>query len=196
MCKLWCYVVLTLVLTTGCASQEEVTPEEAEQFSAVSVVSPQFQPEAGAAFAWYGPIVWASEAVPHDEALETEMISLVEEGIAAKGYRMVDAVDDADYIIGGALVDGQSEGSSQVRNFFSLYPALGDGSGNLPHTAAMVGVIEADDYRRIGSLTSGELLWRSAVELYVTGDRLPPQTRQTRIRAMAVELMRSLPRAP
>lgn len=189
-------LILSLALFACTSAQEEADEimQDAGEYSAVSVTDPKFSPKPGDTFAWYGPLIWASEAVPHNPQMVQQITRLVNQELMEHGYKVIADQQQADYIIGAAIADGNSAQSEQVKQFFSLFPSLGNANTNLKETTALVGVIDSKDLVIAqSSFGSQVVLWRSSLATYVMGDKISAELQQQRLAVFAEKLMRSLP---
>lgn len=186
--------IVLLLFATSCATDQDALMEDATEYSAVSVTNPTFDPSVGQTFAWYAPIIWSSEAAVYNEAMRQELTTLVENELRSRGYRIIADREQADYVIGAALVDGDSQQSEQIRNFFRLFPAIGPSRANLPATTAMIGIVDHDHIASFeANDTVDNILWRSSIQVFVVGESLSPELQRARLRGLAGRLMRSFP---
>jgi hypothetical protein len=187
--------LITLLPLGGCVSKQEAAIRDARQFSEISVLNPAFQPKRGDKFAWFLPIIWSSEALPDTPELRQMLTQLVEQQLVAKGYQVVADQQQADYVIGAAIVDGNNQTTELLRNFFRLFPSLNRSQSGLPESMALVGVIRPEDVSLIGQINDGTsiALWRAAIKTFVLGENVTPQVREERFRTLAAKLMKSMP---
>lgn len=179
---------------SGCTGSSDQVMRDASEYSAVSVLNPDFQPGPGTTFAWYSPIIWSSEALPEDAAMKSRITRLVNNEITSRGFRIVTDQAQADYILGGAIVDGQNARSEQLKSFFNLFPALGS-SGKLQETTALMGVIERRELARVQSGDRpASMMWRASLSAYVMREKLSPELQDQRLTVFTRKLMRSFPR--
>jgi len=193
--SLGCAALLCLTLV-GCSSQQKADDvmHDASEFSAVSVTDPSFKPQPGQSFAWLGPIIWASDAMPRDPKMVAQMTNLINQELMRRGYKVIEDQQNADYILGAAIADGESAQSEQVKSFFNLFPAIGNSRAHLKETTALVGVIHSKDLPLAQStLSSRVVLWRSSLAAYVVGDKISPEMQSERLAVFSRKLMRTLP---
>ncbi len=192
---LFCLMLVALV--TACISRQEAEIREARQFSEVSVLNGDFEPKAGDKIAWFSPIIWTSKALPATPELRRQLTQLVEQQLIAKGYQVVADQQQADYLIGAAIVDGKDQDGAAIKNFFRLFPSLLKSRTGLPESMALVGIIRPEDANKIGQIPNGSSisLWRAAISAFVLGERVSPELRMQRFNDLSVKLMKSLPRA-
>ncbi len=191
----WFLLFILLASTSACVTEPAVESRQAREFSEVAVLSGDFEPRRGDRFAWYSPIIWASDALPETTELRTLLMQLVEAELKEKGYQVVGDVSEADYVIGAAVVDKDNQAGETVRHFFNLFPSI-KGSRNLPESMALIGVIRPEDVERIPQLNTGNsiALWRAAIIANVLGDQVSTEARAARFKTLTQRLMKSLPR--
>lgn len=186
-----------LFFANGCTNEQAIQ-EDAQKYSEISVLNPNFKPRTGDTFAWYSPIIWSTEIIPESPELRQFLTQLLEEQVVSKGYRMVEDQSQADYIIGAAIVDGKSERSQEINNFFRLFPSLGDSESGLRESEALVGVIRQGDQELVKAGAGGShlTLWRASIKAYVLGEKVSDDLREQRYRFFAQKLMSNLPATP
>ena len=195
----WIYrlplIAVLLLTVNACVSKHQALQQDARQFSEISVLDPEFQPKRGDKFAWFLPIIWTSEAIAQTPELRQMLTQLVEQQLVAKGYQIVGDVEEADYVIGAALVDKNNQGGEVLRKFFHLFPSLNRSQTGAPVSMAMVGVIRPEDVDKIGEIPDGSsiALWRAAISAYVLGEQVSEQVRMERFRTLTVKLMHTMP---
>lgn len=190
-------VFFIAICVAACSSGGQHIPDAAKQYSNISAVNPSFKPRQGQTVAWYSPIIWSSAALPESTALQSFLSKLVEAQLELKGFKMVTDKQSADYIIGAAIVDGESEQSSQLENLFKLFPSVGKVSDRFAESEALIGIIRGSELHLLedDDVGSGIALWRSSLKAYVLGESVSEQEREQRFRFFAAQLMRGLPAA-
>jgi len=168
--------------------------QDAHQYSVMSVTVPEFKPRHGEKIAWLSPLIWASDAVEKDPVAGAKVLQLISGELTRRGYQMVSEHHQADYIIGAAIVDGDSERSEELRNFFQLFPSIGTSGSKFDKSIFYVGLINSEDQVLLNTPgVQPVVLWRSSIKAYVLGDKLEPELRKQRMQAFIHRLMASFP---
>jgi len=165
----------------------ELINREARKISAVSTVSPDFQPIKGQTVAWHSELVIAGKILDEKSDLQfKELITTsVTNAIAEKGYSIVSGKGNADYLIAAAIFMDDvdiSEISSVI-----MYPGLVKSVANLEKGSLLVTLGRYDKNKMT-------LMWQGTVNAYVVGDSLSVADRSRRIENIVASLFRSLPR--
>ena len=187
-------VAIFLLAFIGCATKEVETKHYIPEYSAVSVSNPLFTPSPGQTFAWYSPVTIATGSQDVDAFLKKHSIPILNERLMAKGYKIVEDNNQANYIIGLAIVNNHSDQSKKISNFFHLFPSLNDQESNHEYATAYVGVIDRRHLELVESGTSAEfLMWRSSVQAFAVRKDISSDQRLHRLQYLADTLMRGFP---
>ena len=190
-------VSLLPFILLGCS----VTPTSSNEvekhavYSAISSVSPSFSPKQGETFTWYDKgIIWSEpeQREPHAEMV-AHLLSQLGGEIQERGLLMTNMKEEADYVIGVAIIDNQSAASDKITSFFQLTPGLAMDS-NRPNATVVVALVENKPWllNPDNPWLKDSLLWRSAVEInLLAGSDL--MTRKGRVDEMADVLVSQLP---
>jgi hypothetical protein len=191
-----CYVLIGC-LVTSCSQQqqkEEEIPRDAYEFSALSFHDPRFAPRPGQKFAWYTPVTIEVSYKSGDTFVNDNTQRMISNELLAKGYKIVEDHNLADYVIGAAFIDQNSQSASELTDFFRLFPSIDDPEADLNYATAFVGVIFAGDLPKVSTDPNSNLLiWRSSLRAFVMGDKLEPQAREQRLQNLMTRLMSSFP---
>ena len=192
-------IILACSLIASCTTQTVSDPkqrlmEEAREFSVVAVTNPKFNPQPGTKFAWFSTLIWSSELVTENNSQGQEIIGILESQLLERGYQVVNNTNDADYIIGAAVADGDSELTHELTQFFRLFPSLGQSRMHHDKSTLYVGVINAEELPLVQDPNANpEVLWRSSIQAYILGEELADDIKHQRFQVFGRKLMASFP---
>ena len=190
----WYLASIIFLLFFGCTTTEEKPELFVPEYSAVSVSSPLFTPSTGQSFAWYSPVTIATGTEKVDAFLKQHVIPSINKHLVGRGYRVVEEQSQADYIIGFAIANNYSARSTQLSNFFHLFPSINDLDETHQYATAFVGVIDRRDLPLVEAGVNTELLlWRSSIEAFAVGEDFPEELRMHRLQYLVNTLMKSFP---
>lgn len=190
-----CWVLVGCLLAS-CSQQkeEEEISRDAYEFSAISFHDPRFVPRPGQKFAWYAPVTVEIEYRSGDNFVKDNAQRMISNELLAKGYEIVEDHNLADYVIGATFIDQNSARTSELTDFFRLFPSIDDPEADLNYATAFVGVILAGDLPKVSTEPNSNLLiWRSSIRAFVMGDTLEPEARIQRLQNLMTRLMSSFP---
>ncbi|WP_096086126.1 hypothetical protein [Agaribacterium haliotis] len=189
--KIFALVALSLVVAACSQSAESVdsAPPHAADYSAVSTSNPDFKPAAGTKVAWFKDIIVADEL--SDVKVKPEQAKWAQqrlsEEVKKRGYTIVADKDDADYFIAAAIILDNSHEADRLQELTHMFPHLNTQSG-MDHKGSLVMVITKPGYQTINSL-----MWRSAIQAYVLGDKISADQSRDRTEMFIQRLVSSMP---
>lgn len=187
----FCTIAFTSLLLASCVTVYEPAPAKTERtYSAVVSHSDAFQPKPGQTFSWFTDAVAVSNNgsggyVPqHVQALIAETL---ETGLIAKGFRVADNPNTADFLIGaGVLVNG-AEQSKALLDLVQVFPGIRETLDEDQPVSLLVAA------GRPGSLKQHHLMWRGAVNASAITSDIPDAQRQALIKEIASSLLQQFP---
>lgn len=184
--KLAGLLFLTLCLSS-CAGRQEPTLAEREfiPVSAVSVTQPGFAVKQGDTYAWRSEMLWIGQDAegPYRQALTQLNIDReIDRQLAARGLHKV-AVAEADLVLVAAVRIGEDDDGAAIKELARLYPSLGGVSQTLERGTLLVALAHSG---------SPVVLWRGAIETFISGD-VEPEKRRARLEVIVRSLLNTLP---
>ncbi|WP_370980039.1 hypothetical protein [Agaribacterium sp. ZY112] len=190
-------VVASVWALSACTQPEEkapvqTTPAYKNEYSAVSTVSPDFAPKPGAKVAWYRDVIIADELSPVKVKPDTTLWihSELNKQLTDHGYTLVNNHDDADYLVAAAIILDNSHKADRIQHLAQIFPHLNTHSSQ-DHKGSLIMVLTKPGYQ-----TANSLMWRSAVQAYVLGDKISAEQSKERTKAFIQRLGASMPSVP
>lgn len=182
-------LVLTCILC-GCITSEsapELVEKEFIPVSAVSVTQPGFEVKSGDTYGWRSEMLWIGEDAdgPYRQALTQLNIGQeIDRQLAARGL-VKQSLADAELVLIAAVRIGNDDDSAAVTELARLYPSLGSVSMTLERGTLLVALARSG---------SPVVLWRGAIETFISGD-VEPEKRRARLEIIVRSLLNTLPQS-
>lgn len=189
--------VALLLMLGGCSSfSEPPQGPRAKAYAAVSTQSADFAPKAGQRVAWHPKgILWSmSHPVAHGEQLSQHLMAQLEAELTLRGLAVVTDAQQADYILGVAILDHQSEISEQVAGFFQISPGMMQPPAG-QNASVMLAMVENQPwlFNSGRKILRQNLLWRSGLETQVL-QQTNLGERKRRVEEMTQVLLKNFPK--
>lgn len=187
-----CLFLLISSLLTACITDSKNRfVDDARRFTAITQTNPEFEPKAGEEIAWYYDLmVEDSESqikLRGDQAVLIK--SIIEDGMRSKGYQIVEATEQAKYILVAAVLLDNTAQSKRVMELIQLYPGLSESFGDYENGTLAIAILPNSDT----STTMPTIYWRGVIQAYTVGDALPLEERGLRLRANVNRLVKAIP---
>lgn len=184
-------LVLTSVFLASCVTVYEPMPVSPERtYSAVISHSDAFRPRPGETFSWFTDAIVVSDgdsgvSLPqHVQALIAETL---ETALIAKGFRVADSPNSADFLIGAAVLRNDSDQNQAMRDFIQVFPAIRETLDKDQPASLLVAA------GRPANLNQHHLMWRGAVNASVVVKEIPDAEQQARIKELVESLVKQFP---
>ena len=186
--------IIFALLLNGCAQQSERhVRSDAGTYSSVAVSQPNFKPMKGQSFAWYGKPVWSDSKMANANT-DSQLVSAMNRQLADRGYRLSNEREQADYVIGMALITEGGTRNEELAQFFSIFPNLPKSAAGFKKGVIAVGVITPSQVSASGTAPDRQaVLWRSALEAFILDEAIDENQREERIRGFVSVLMKRFP---
>ena len=182
-----------LVFLAGCSSQPqpEQVINDAHRFTTVSRVAPEFRPTMHQRLIWYGDLIVEDQQSGTKITTENRQFitQILEQQLRLRNYRFTQDPENADYVVGAALLLDDSPESRNIENFLQLHPMVGPAQGGYPTGTLMVAILSP------GEVNQQSVLWRGAIQAFDMGERLPSEINRVRIEEFISRLIDSVPLA-
>ena len=187
-----CLILLLGSLLTACANDSKSRIiDDARRFSVITRTDPVFEPKTGEKVAWYYDLMVEDSAsqvkLSGDQAALIK--NLIEDGMRRKGYQIVEATEQAQYILAAAVLLDNTAQSNRVLELIQLYPGLSGSFGDYENGTLAIAIIPSSNT----STTNPTIYWRGVIQAYTVGDALPLEVRGQRLRANVNRLVKSIP---
>lgn len=188
-------ILLVACVFTLAGCQSPPPPEEvmsdAHRFTAVSRVAPDFRPVSQQRLIWYGDLIVEDQQSTTKITAENRQFikQTLENQLRLRNYRFTQNPEEADYVVGAALLLDNSPESQTIENFLRLHPMVGSAVGRYPRGTLMVAIMEP------GEITQQSVLWRGAIQAFNMGETLPSEINRVRIQDFVQKLIEAVPLA-
>lgn len=177
----------------GCNSQPqpEQVISDAHRFTTVSRVAPEFRPTAHQRLVWYGDLIVEDQQSSTKISAENRQFitQILEQQLRMRNYRFTQDPENADYVVGAALLLDDSPESRNIENFLQLHPMVSSAQGKYPTGTLMVAILSP------GEINQQSVLWRGAVQAFDMGEQLPSEINRVRIEEFITRLIDTVPLA-
>jgi hypothetical protein len=188
------FTIAMLGILGGCSNSQQPSDtvvNAAHRFTAVSRVSPEFQPQAQQSLIWRGDLIVEDQQSTSKITDENRQFikQVIERQLRLRNYRFTQDPETADYVLGAALLLDNSPESKNIENFLRLHPMVGETRGSYPRGTLMVALLEP------GEISQQSVLWRGAIQAFNMGESLPSEMNRVRIEAFIKKLIEAAPLA-
>jgi len=181
--------MLLISVIAGCANSSLNEQKEAGQFSVVAITDPDFKPNRGSSVKWSGELYVQDQSseIKVSENARQKITDYISQGLAQKGFHLVNADVKSDYNLSGLILLGESD-VSDVAPHFKVYPQLSKSINQYKEGTLLLALT-----RRNGP--AWRLMWEGAIQVYVVGESLTENERAVRLENIVKRLMDELPRS-
>ncbi|MEQ9566473.1 MAG: hypothetical protein RLN85_11800 [Pseudomonadales bacterium] len=164
---------------------------DAHRFTTVSRVAPEFRPAANQHLIWYGDLIVEDQQSSTKLTAENRHFirQILEQRLRMRNYRFTQDPENADYVVGAALLLDNSPESRKIENFLQLHPMVSSAQGKYPTGTLMVAILSP------GEINQQSVLWRGAIQAFDMGEQLPSEINRVRIEEFITRLIDTVPLA-
>lgn len=147
----FCAVVMCLLVSCAVPTKSRVDAD-AKAYSAVTTTNPDFKPAIGDTVAWYGPPIWADPNLrAPNQILSVQIQDAVSQQLLNRGFKIVDNVAMAKYVIGLGVITKGGERSDELTSFFMVFPQLHSPAAGFDKGTIVAGIVAAKNLGKTGA---------------------------------------------